>query len=235
MSATNKVFGSVLGFAVLVVYIFAAALLFMAGWYGLKLALPGPGIHLALYVILFILIAALLGAWLWVLVSLPQGLSARFDPIKNRIAAGEITSSKMFSEELAAFIASYFSFFRFDVNCVIVQVKNHDPYRFPEDNSMPYPEIRQLAEQSRSTRDLIPLGRQKCSGQNYYGYLVPIWFGGDWLGYFCVFTDTRLMKLFQQVLKEFEEQYVDDQLVHVLHFEKRTGKFKNPSEGQEGK
>lgn len=217
MSAKNKVFGSVLGFVVLVVYVFAASLLFMAGWYGLKLILPEPGIHLALYIILFMLLAVLLGAWLWVLVSLPQGLAARYDLIKNRIAAGEITSAKMFSKELARFLVSYFSFFRFDVQCAIVQVKEAEPCRFPEDDAMPKPDTNLLAEQSRNNQNLIPLGSVK----KYYGYLVPIRFGGEWLGYFCVYTDTRLMKIFQQMLKEFEAHYVDDQLVHVMNFETR--------------
>jgi len=221
MKNKKDVLGSLQSVSLFMAYIFVVLLLFLAGWYGLGFIVAEPGALLALYVILFLLCGGLLGAWLWVLIKIPQGIAREYDVIKNQIASGEIANSADFSKALAEFLVEYFSFFRFDVVAAQVKIKINDAFIFPENISPVKIDEQLLAKKSRETEDLIPLGRIAAGEQILHGYLVPIWFGHEWLGYFCVFTDTKLIKIFRGILETFEEQYVDDQLMHVINSERR--------------
>jgi len=60
------------------------------------------------------------------------------------------------------------------------------------------------------------LGKIIIDNSTYSGYAIPMYFGGEWLGYFAVFTTTKLNAIYLDFLDRFEDDYVDDQLVHVL-------------------
>jgi hypothetical protein len=222
MKKQRNVLGYLQAVALITMYLFACGLLFLGGWYLINLLFPGPGAFMALYVIIFLLAGALIGAWLWVLIKLPQGLAKSFDRIKNKIAGGEITGSDDFSAEISRFLVEYFTFFRFDVIYAQFQVKNHDPIGYPAEFTSDTTNPADLASKSRKTEELIYLGKSNNNGSSFHGYIVPIWFGHDWLGYFYVLTDTRLNGIFRNFLAEFEEQYIDDQLMHVLHTDRMT-------------
>jgi len=49
-----------------------------------------------------------------------------------------------------------------------------------------------------------------------YLYVIPIIFGDKRLGYMAVVTRQKLWKIFIRLLDEFENDFVDDQVVHVL-------------------
>lgn len=222
MKKQRDVLGYLQAVSLITMYLFASCLLFLAGWYLINLLFPGPGAFMALYVILFLLAGALLGAWLWVLIKIPQGLARSFDPIKNKIAGGEITGTDDFSIEISRFLVEYFTFFRFDVIYAQVRIKNHDPIGFPAEFTGNTTNPADLASRSRKTDEIIYVGKSKNNESSFHGYIVPIWFGHDWLGYFYVLTDTRLNGLFRNFLVGFEEQYIDDQLMHVLHSDRMT-------------
>ena len=221
MKQRKDILATVQGVSLIVAYVFVVSILFLAGWYGLGQVMTEPGALLALYVILFLLAGALIGAWLWVLIKIPQGIAREFDEIKNQIAGGEITNSAGFSKALAEFLVEYFSFFRFDVVTAQVKIKTTGAVISPGNTSPKKNDEQLLAKLSRETEALITLGKIPIGGQSLYGYLVPIWFGSEWLGYFCVFTDTKLFRVFKDFLKNFEEQFVDDQLMHVINSERR--------------
>nr|NQU92409.1 hypothetical protein [Bacteroidota bacterium] len=203
--------------SLIVLYVLIVLALFISGWYGLGLLFAEPGAFYALYIILFLFAGALLGAYLWVLITLPKGLAVEFDIIKNRIASGEISTVKDFSDELSRFLVKFFTFFRFDVVVAIVKVKGFQTSVFPVESSLPGIDVENLSLKSQKQEDVIYIGRVKYENQTLNGYLVPIWFGTDWLGYFCVLTDAKLYGMFKLILKNFEDQYIDDQLMHVLH------------------
>ena len=203
--------------SLIVLYVLIALAVFIAGWYGLGVLMDEPGAFYALYIILFLFAAALTGAYLWVLVTLPKGLSAEFDDIKNRIASGEIAGIKDFSDEFSAFLVKFFTFFRFDVVVAVVKIKGHRASFSPVDTHVPAINPEELSIKSREGEEVSFIGKFEYENQKLYGYLVPIWFGGDWLGYFAVYTDSKLYGIFRLLLKNFEEQYIDDQLMHVLH------------------
>ena len=219
MSQNRNILVWLQSISMIVVYIFFIGLLFVGGWYLLNSLFNLPGVFIALYIIVFLLAGGLLGAWIWVLIKLPQGLNKSFDPIKNKIAGREIVSSTEFAVETGRFLVNYFSFFRFDVVAAQVLIKNNKPVFTHPEFARHETDWIDLTAKSQSTEDVITLGKLNINGQSCYGYVVPVWFGNEWLGFFCVYTDTRLNSIRKDFLKEFEEFYVDDQLMHVLNYE----------------
>ncbi len=219
MSQNRNILGVLQSISMIVVYIFVVGVLFVGGWYLLNSLFDLPGVFLALYIIVFLLAGGLLGAWIWVLIKLPRNLNKSFDPIKNKIAGRKIASSKEFAAETGRFLVNYFSFFRFDVIAAQVQIKNNEPVFTPPEFVRHGLDRYDLTAKSKTTEDIISLGKLDIDGQPCYSYLMPVWFGHEWLGYFCVYTDTRLNRFNKDFLKDFEEFYVDDQLMHVLYYE----------------
>jgi hypothetical protein len=60
------------------------------------------------------------------------------------------------------------------------------------------------------------LNKIKIDDKNYHPYIIPIHFGEEWLGYFAVFSKSKLNKIYIEFLDNFEDDFIDDQLIHVL-------------------
>lgn len=208
--------------AVMVVFVLLLGVLYAGGWLGFESLFGMPVIFVVVYTLVFILGGGLLGAWLWVFIKLPTGMAEAFDVIKNRIASREISTSRDFASVIAGFMVGYFSFFRFDVVAAQVLIKDHEPFIFPTNYQNCVPASEEVIQKSRQTEDVIALGKTGLNGKHCHRYLVPIWFGREWLGYILVFTDTRLDRMNRNFLKEFEALYIDDQLMHVLFYEQTT-------------
>ena len=67
----------------------------------------------------------------------------------------------------------------------------------------------------------IVLGKVEINGKKHFGYIIPIYFAEEWLGYFTVFTKNKLHKIFIDFLDNFEDDYIDDQLIHILRNSKK--------------
>ncbi len=201
----------------IIVYILVCVLIFMAGWFLIGKIFPDFGGLYALYVILFLLFGAVLGAYLYVLISIPTSLVSAFDKIKNKIAGGEISSVSEFSKELASFLVNFFNFFGFDVVSALVKIQGEPPAVCNLENYEQLISIEEILKKSRNVEDVFSIGKVSFGTQRLNSYVVPIWFGKEWLGFFCVFTDSRLMPLFCNILNKFEDEFIDDQLMHVLH------------------
>jgi len=171
----------------------------------------------AIYIILFLIVSITLGSWFWVTITIPGGVAREFDAIKNKIATGEISSVDDFSEALGMFLIRYFHFVGFDIVLTVIKIKYGKT--FVSDSSLGSDAIKNMEwiNLSKSTQDIVSLGRSKFSGQKLHGYIIPIWFGNEWLGYITIYTETKLMRIYRQYLKVFEDLYIDDQVLHVLH------------------
>lgn len=208
----------------IVVYILLLGLVYASGWWLLNGTEFFTGILITGYTIFFILGGGLLGAWLWVLIKLPAGLTEKFDVIKNKIAAREIETSEAFAQELAGFFVDNFSYFRFDLIAVQIGIKNDSAVIFPEDYRDCMKSQHDLTAMSRSKKRITHLGKLTMNGTKCHQYLLPFWFRDEWLGYALLVSDTRLDKFNLNFLDEFEDHFIDDQLMHVLHYEKSQHK-----------
>ncbi|MCF8366634.1 MAG: hypothetical protein K9H16_12675 [Bacteroidales bacterium] len=201
-------------------YLFTIGLILTGMWYFIDKLFQPPGVFFSFYIVLAILGGGMLGAWLWVLIKLPSGIARAFDPVRNKIAGRQITTAHEFAREIGAFIVKYFSFYRFDVLAVKISIKNQQAIVFPNHFEALLPKEKDYVSLSRQGEEIIKLGKIAISQTKCHGYLIPIWFGKEWLGYICVYSETALSRINLNFLKEFEELYVDDQLMHVLYFER---------------
>jgi hypothetical protein len=205
--------------SMITLYLILTALLFSFSVIAFNHFFSLQGTFYALYIVVFIVIAALFGSWLWVVITIPSELPRKFDSIKNKIATGEISSINDFSEELAKFLVNQFSFVGLDIVAAMVKIKNSEPsyYAYKHLAPLQIDNTEEWIELSHNSDRIMYLGKLDVGNHKYHTYLIPIWFGAQWLGYFTVFTDIKLMKLYKNYLELFEEYYVDDQLLHVLH------------------
>jgi hypothetical protein len=166
--------------------------------------------------------ATFLGAFLNVLLDVPN-MASEFDPIKNAIANRNISSPAEFSEKVVEFLTRFFSFVFFDVRHALVFVIKEE-YQFSSNdlrNALTSEDLEYVKEKSKELPDGFLYKTIEVAGSKNYMYVVPIIFGDRWLGYFAVLTSMRLLGVFQQVLSQFEDDYLDDQLIHVLDYKKQ--------------
>jgi hypothetical protein len=151
-----------------------------------------------------------------VISEIPRTLPRSFDIIKNKIANQEIKNTEDFSKELNTFLVSFFNYISFDIDFAAIQVKDN-PIIFSND-SLKSTEIELIkyTEQSKNQTDPIVLNKIKIDDKNYHPYIIPIHFGEEWLGYFAVFSKSKLNKIYIEFLDNFEDDFIDDQLIHVL-------------------
>lgn len=199
--------------------IFCLALIFPVWMLFTDLEMPGSVIILviALMSITFVII----GSYFYLIVALPDRLSRNFDSIRNNIASGEIKSVDEFAKRVLDFVIKQFNFVFLDIEYAamgITQTKemffNDD---FPKDMFEDYLEF---FEKCSQTEEVIYLGYEKYEDKRAYKYLIPIYFGDNYLGFMMVITNKKLSPLFKGILADFENFYVDDQLLHVINLQK---------------
>jgi hypothetical protein len=189
--------------------------------------------------LLLTVVATIGGAFLNVLFDLPQ-ISKDFDVIKNAIAAKEIKTPDEFAKSINSLLCKFFNFSFFNIIHSTIRILDSDyiysdpniPNCLDKDNkSISFQDI---TFKSKKTEDIFYVGEfqleEKTNSfekkgnrpilRKYHLYTIPIWFGNDWLGFMAIFTEKKLGKIFQSFMADFENEHVDDQLLHVLNYQK---------------
>ena len=161
-----------------------------------------------------IIIFIIIGAFLYVLFKIPFQLQYDFDDIKNRIANKELSTIDEFEKELSDFIIRFFNFAFFDIQECVIQIKNRK-YFFSSELLKDLLNYDNLSKKSAETPKTIKLGKIRSKNQKYHVLLLPIWFGKEWYGFILIFSRTRLLPIYRKMLEDFENNYIDDQLIHV--------------------
>ena len=115
------------------------------------------------------------------------------------------------------FGTSFFSFAFFDVQYAMVRIGAEKPV-FSAGHDLDNTGLDQdeLGEFASGLAETVYFGRiQRGSGMHHL-YVTPLVFGEKRLGYMAVATRQKLWKIFVQLLNEFENDYVDDQVIHVM-------------------
>lgn len=172
-----------------------------------------------LLLILLIAIAGITGgAFLSVLLDL-SNIGYKFDEIKNDIASQAIKTTEEFARRLCIFICNYFTFSFFTITYCFVNIidSNHVYSDNIIHNNITEPEFASMLNRSQHTERVTYIGKHSIGDKDYHLYMIPIWFGQEWLGYIGIFSANKLWNMFILFLSDFENEYVDDQLVHVLN------------------
>jgi hypothetical protein len=220
MFQRNKSFSVLYGIqrTLLAVFYLASVLsLFWIIFYLLDDILGLQGVTIILVTIVYLVLAVLGYSFIHVISYIPSNLAGAFDPVQNAIADGSIQTAGDLARDLAAFMVTFFNFAFFDIEYALVKIKN-DQGVWPDEIETGVVGLNpgDLDKKAESVSETAYIGKIKFQDRNAHLYLTPMIFGGENLGYIAVVTRHRLWKIFKQLLTEFENHFVDDQVVHIL-------------------
>jgi hypothetical protein len=220
MFQKNKSFSVLYGIqrTLLAVFYLATVLsLFWIIFYLLDEVLGLQGVTIILVTIVYLVIVVLGYSFIHVVSYIPSNLAGAFDPIQNAIADGSIQTAGDMARDLSAFMVTFFNFAFFDIEYALVKIKN-DKAAWPaeKDPGEMGLNMADLDKRNETESETIYVGKIKFQERAGYLYLTPMIFGEENLGYIAVVTRHRLWKIFRQLLTEFEDHFVDDQVVHIL-------------------
>ncbi len=176
------------------------------------------GVTTIIMTMVFIVIFVVFGAVLYVLFRIPFHLQYSFDDIKNRIANGSIATIGELEKELSDFIIQFFDFAFFDIEECAIQIRNRKIF-FSSDHLQGLLNYDEMAARAVETQKSIRVGKIRYQSGKYHVLLVPVWFGEEWYGYILVFSKTRFIPFTREILEDFENNFIDDQIIHVHRLE----------------
>ena len=174
------------------------------------------------FLLLYMVLVVVVGALIHVVSYIPFNLANAFDPIQNDIASGQIGSMEQLGERITEFTVRFFSFSFLDITHAYIQTKESDIMGHSLDDQVAkvlneYQMLRNSQELEGITRAgeiSLPEGDQQL-------YILPIRFGTRWLGYMALLSRKRISPFFQRFLMEYEDNFLDDQVMLVMHLAKK--------------
>jgi len=170
---------------------------------------------------LFVVICTIAGAYLYVISHIPLKLVDAFDDIRNKIASEEIHTVEQFATHVNRFTVSFFSFMFFDVHHSVFIVGDKGKIflsdKLAGEDLQDVDNLWQYAAQNENIRYE---GTQKIKGINEHRVLVPIWFGKEFLGLMLLYIEQKPGKFFTGMIRDYEELFIDDQLLHIVNLNK---------------
>lgn len=183
---------------------------------------PNNLFPLVAVLVLYMVLVIVLGSFINLLSYIPFNLATAFDPIKNEIAAGRISDMKQLGESITRFITSFFDFSFLDIEVAFMETEGSGLISHEDLSGISQVlETFGMLEKSRNLEEITRAGRITHAGRNYHLYILPIWIGEDWLGYLGLLSRNRIGRLFQGILMEFEDNFVDDQVLYVKRMSQR--------------
>jgi len=161
-----------------------------------------------LWYIPFILIATivsiLVGAYLYVVLSIPFKLPGQFDVLKNKVALREYQHVQDFQTELAEFLIGFFNFFGANIVGGKFHLAKCEPKIIECD-----------VDFSAFNKDSFKNNKKKLKN-NKRAFHLPVKLGSHQLGYIILITEGYTLPLFYSIMKDFENHYLDDQIIHLI-------------------
>ncbi len=166
--------------------------------------------------LLYMIVVVVLGSFIHTLIYIPSKLSADFDPIKNDIASGEIRDLKKLGKKISLFVVEFFDFTFLDIDHAFLHTEETGVVSCEDlpEAALAMEEFGML-EKSKTIREITRAGKISHERGSYHLYILPIWLGNQWLGYMGLMTKRKIGHFHQKFLTEFENVFLDDQLMHV--------------------
>jgi hypothetical protein len=177
---------------------------------------------LVLCLVAYMLGVVVLGSFMHVVSYIPFNLATAFDPIKNDIASGKIRNLEQLGKRLTLFTTGFFDFSFVDIEHAALQLEGTALISHEE-----LPELEGvlkefgMMEKSRQLEEVIRAGRITLGPMKYQLYILPIWFAERYLGYMALVSRNRIGPFFRKFLMEFENNYLDDQIMIVEQISNR--------------
>lgn len=183
---------------------------------------PDQPYLLVISLLAYIIIAIVIGSLIHVISYIPFNLATAFDPIKNDIATGKISTINELAVRVTTFTVQFYNFSFLDISHAYIETKESGVVGFESNTQVDkvLQETRML-DKSRGLEEITLAGKISLPDRDYQLYILPIWLGGTWLGYMALLSEKRISRFFLRFLMEYEENFLDDQIMHVINFKNR--------------
>lgn len=156
------------------------------------------------FVLVSIVVSVLVGAYLFVVLTIPFKLPGKFDVLKNKVALGEYNNIQEFQTEVAEFLIGFFNFFGANVIGGKFHFVKCDSIII--DCDVDFATIKK--DTFKNNKIILKNGRK--------AFHLPIKLGTNQLGYIILITEGFTLPIFYSILKDFENYYLDDQIIHLI-------------------
>jgi hypothetical protein len=187
----------------------------------LKLS-PNQLYPLVITLLVYLVLVIVVGSLIHVISYIPFNLATAFDPIKNDIAAGKLSGIEELAERITQFTVKFYNFSFLDISHAYIETEHSGVIGFETNNQVDkvLKEYRML-DKSKALEELSLAGKISLPDRDYQLYILPIWMGGRWLGYMALLSEKRISRFFQRFLMEYEENFLDDQIMHVVRMNEK--------------
>lgn len=172
--------------------------------------------------LLYMILVVVIGSMIHVISYIPFNLANAFDPIQNDIASARISSMDQLGKRITEFTVQFFSFSFLDVSHAYIQTEGsdlmgHKPNSQIEKVLKEY----EMLQNSQKLDGITRAGEISLPEGDFHLYILPIWFGTRWLGYMALLSHKKISTFFQRFLMEYEDNFLDDQVMLMMHYEKK--------------
>ena len=183
---------------------------------------PNQLFPLVITLIVYMVVVVILGAMIHVISYIPFNLATAYDPIKNDIASGKISGIEQLGERITSFTVQFYNFSFLDITHAYIEIEESGIIGFESNNQVNHilKEFSML-DKSKVLEEITLAGKISLPDRDYQLYILPLWLGDSWLGYMALLSEKRISHFFQRFLMEFEENFLDDQIMHVVRLNKK--------------
>ena len=177
---------------------------------------------LVITLLIYMVLVVILGAMIHVISYIPFNLATAFDPIKNDIASGKISTIEQLGERITSFTVQFYNFSFLDITHAYIEIEESGIIGF--ESNTPLSKVLneyKMLDKSKVLEDLTLAGKISLPERDYQLYILPIWLGESWLGYMALLSEKKISRFFQRFLMEYEGNFLDDQIMHVVRFNKK--------------
>jgi hypothetical protein len=183
---------------------------------------PNQLFPLVITLLVYLILVIVVGSMIHVISYIPFNLATAFDPIKNDIASGKISTIEALGEQITSFTVKFYNFSFLDITHAYIEIEESGIIGF-ESNTELDKILKEygMLDKSKVLEEIARAGKVSLPERNYQLYILPIWLGEKWLGYMALLSEKRISRFFLRFLMEYEENYLDDQIMHVVRMNKK--------------
>ncbi|MBE9517989.1 MAG: hypothetical protein IMY68_05435 [Bacteroidetes bacterium] len=183
---------------------------------------PNQLYPLVITLLVYMVVVVILGAMIHVISYIPFNLATAFDPIKNDIASGDISSIKQLGERITSFTVQFYNFSFLDISHAYIEIQESGIIGF-ESNSQVDKVLKEysMLDKSKVLEEITLAGKISLPERDYQLYILPLWLGESWLGYMALLSEKRISRFFRRFLMEYEGNFLDDQIMYVARMNKK--------------
>jgi len=183
---------------------------------------PNQLYPLVIALLVYLILVIIVGSMIHVISYIPFNLATAFDPIKNDIALGKILSIEQLGERITAFTVQFYNFSFLDITHAYIEIEESGIIGFESNKELDkiLKEYRML-DKSKALEEITLAGKVSLPERDYQLYILPLWLGDIWLGYMALLSEKRISRFFRRFLMEYEENFLDDQIMHLVRMNKK--------------